>query len=223
MTYTSEQYQYLQKIYRFYNTELFLGELPEVLITFSRNNGASGLFQANKWKDKDEKMVHEIAINPESIKERFDVDFHQTLVHEMCHLWQYEFGKPSRSGYHNKEWANKMIEVGLMPTATGSPGGATVGQNMSDYFMEDGKFVLAYKKLQENNYMPLEPNNEHLYQKEISEDGAVVFTPITAETKGKKNKSNRLKYSCKCGNNIWGKPNLELYCNVCESHFFINN
>jgi hypothetical protein len=28
-----------------------------------------------------------------------------TLVHEMAHLQQNHFGKSSRTGYHNKEWA----------------------------------------------------------------------------------------------------------------------
>ena len=219
MTYTSEQYKYLQNLYKFYNSELFTEQLPEVLITLSKQNGASGLFQANKWKDKNGKIVHEIAINPESIKERFDVDFHQTLVHEMVHLWQYEFGKPSRKGYHNKEWANKMIEIGLMPTNTGTPGGAIVGQNVTDYFIEDGKFVLAYKKLQENNYLPLEPINDHLYKKQVSENGTVVFTPVIDDVDSKPNKSRRIKYTCECGNNTWGKPKLEMYCNTCNTLF----
>lgn len=40
----------------------------------------------------------------------------QTIVHEMVHLWQYEFGKPSHRTYHNKE-ADKMA-IGLMPSNT---------------------------------------------------------------------------------------------------------
>lgn len=131
----------------------------------------------------------------------------------------FVFGKPSRNGYHNKQWAKKMIEIGLMPTATGSEGGSIVGQNMYDYWLEDGKFVLAFKKLQENNYLPLEPNNDHLFTKEIKEDGAVVFTPILT---AKKNKTKRVKYTCNCGSNLWGKPNLTVFCNFCQTPFFEN-
>ena len=29
------------------------------------------------------------------------------LVHEMAHLQQHHFGKPSRMSYHNKEWARR--------------------------------------------------------------------------------------------------------------------
>ena len=36
-----------------------------------------------------------------------------TLVHEMVHFWQQEFGTPSRRGYHNREWADKMEALGL--------------------------------------------------------------------------------------------------------------
>ena len=40
----------------------------------------------------------------------------------MTHLEQAHFGKPSRNGYHNKEWADLMERVGLMPSDTGAPG-----------------------------------------------------------------------------------------------------
>ena len=51
-----------------------------------------------------------------------------TLVHEMTHLQQQHFGKPSRSGYHNKEWGLLMRAVGLIPSSTGEPGGKETGQ-----------------------------------------------------------------------------------------------
>ena len=38
----------------------------------------------------------------------------------MTHHWQQCFGSPSRNGYHNMQWARKMVEVGLMPSATGT-------------------------------------------------------------------------------------------------------
>jgi hypothetical protein len=41
----------------------------------------------------------------------------------MAHLWQWEFGSPYKNGYHNTEWAGKMIEIGLMPSDTGLPNG----------------------------------------------------------------------------------------------------
>jgi hypothetical protein len=46
-----------------------------------------------------------------------------TLVHEQCHQQQAEQGRPSRSGYHNKEWSQKMLAIGLQPinAKTGLP------------------------------------------------------------------------------------------------------
>jgi hypothetical protein len=54
-------------------------------------------------------------------------------VHEMAHVWQHAHGKPSRNGYHNKEWAAKMDERGLIPSDThppnpARPSSATQGQ-----------------------------------------------------------------------------------------------
>ena len=40
------------------------------------------------------------------------------LAHEMTHLWQFHYGKPSRSGYHNKQQANIMGSMGSMPPDT---------------------------------------------------------------------------------------------------------
>lgn len=78
---------------------------------------------------------------------RDDIEWHSTLVHEMCHLWQEDFGKPSRGGYHNRQWADKMIQVGLMPTDTGEPGGQLTGQRVTHYIIPDGKFEQVFKTL----------------------------------------------------------------------------
>jgi len=71
----------------------------------------------------------------------------QTLVHEMVHAWQFHFGKPGRRGYHNKEWADKMEAIGLMPSSTGKPGGARTGEKMADYAIPGGLFMQATDKL----------------------------------------------------------------------------
>jgi hypothetical protein len=67
-----------------------------------------------------------------------------TLVHEMVHLEQDHFGTPSRSGYHNKEWAAWMDRVGLTPSNTGAPGGKRTGQQVTHYIVPDGPFAHAY-------------------------------------------------------------------------------
>ena len=58
----------------------------------------------------------------------------------MVHLWQHHFGRPSRSSYHNRQWANKMQALGLMPTATGAPGSKSIGQKLEAYIIPGGEF-----------------------------------------------------------------------------------
>jgi predicted SprT family Zn-dependent metalloprotease len=90
-----------------------------VLITIQRHKGSKGYFSPNKFAHR---RRTEIALNPVTFRERTDREIASTLAHEMVHLWQEQFGKPSRNGYHNKQFANKMEEIGLKPSDTGKPG-----------------------------------------------------------------------------------------------------
>ena len=56
----------------------------------------------------------------------------------MVHLWQHHFGERPRKAYHDKQWAAKMREIGLIPTATGELGGKETGQKMSHLIDETG-------------------------------------------------------------------------------------
>lgn len=145
---TTIQFKTLDDLYRFYNQAIFGGELSDCIVNMSRHGGAYGFFAANRWRGENEtkKIIHEISINPDFMN-RDDIEWHSTLVHEMCHLWQEDFGKPSRGGYHNRQWADKMIQVGLMPTDTGEPGGQLTGQRVTHYIIPDGKFEQVFKTL----------------------------------------------------------------------------
>jgi len=61
----------------------------------------------------------------------------------MVHLWQQHFDRPSRRGYHNKRWASKMVEIGLVPSSTGKPGGRPTGYRVSHFIRENGPFDRA--------------------------------------------------------------------------------
>jgi len=121
-----------QTAYDHYNVVLFNSQLPQCLITLQRVTNCLGYFSSKKFV-AEAGVTDEIAMNPEFFTGNPIIQTLQTLVHEMVHLWQYHFGKPSRRTYHNIEWANKMESVGLMPSSTGTAGGARTGQNMSDY------------------------------------------------------------------------------------------
>jgi predicted SprT family Zn-dependent metalloprotease len=121
----------------YFNAALFGGELPRCILNFSRHsNRANGFFAPERWSRGTE-HTHEISLNPDLLNRPL-LACMSTLVHEMAHLWQHAEGKPSRRTYHNAEWAQKMEDVGLMPSHTGEPGGRRTGQKMSHYVIEGG-------------------------------------------------------------------------------------
>lgn len=144
-----ETYGVLQKAYDFFNERLFDGELPSCLITLQRKSNAMGYYAKKRFYNKKTgtDLVDEIALNPEWFQFVDPIEIMACLCHEQCHLWQAKYGHPSRGGYHNREWADKMISIGLMPSHNGEEGGDQVGQQMSDYYIEGGPFELAYREL----------------------------------------------------------------------------
>ena len=116
----------------------------------------------------------------------------------MIHAWQQEYGAPSRRGYHNREWADKMEAVGLMPSDTAAPGGARVGQSVSHYIIEGGPFARAFERMPAECLLP--------WQSWEPTKGKRPGTPIS-----------KLKYTCpSCAVNVWGKPGLNIRCGDCD-------
>jgi len=157
---TTSQFQTLDDLYAFYNVKLFDAALPECIINLSRRPNSYGFFASNLWASVPPEdaiqspsvplvpsdYAHEISLNPDYLL-RPSIQWHTTLIHEMTHLWQQEFGKPSRTSYHNKQWAKKMESIGLMPSDTGEPGGSRTGQYMTQYIIKDGPFETVFNSL----------------------------------------------------------------------------
>ena len=222
MTPTKSQFEAFENSYQYFNKKLFAGELPPVLLNLSRKSKAMGFVAPNRWKSSKKKKgtagdIHELSINPEILFMGM-IEVFSTLVHEQCHIWQFTFGKPSRVGYHNKEFADKMISVGLMPSSTGKPDGKTTGQHMSDYPIEYGVFLKALNKMPKKYKLPfvsVEAEQKVFVQVGDEEEGE-EGTEKPKETK----KKNKIKYSCEsCSTNVWGKPDLNIICGVCETPF----
>lgn len=213
---TTHQFTQYQKLYDWYNEKLFDSELPTCLLILSRKNARiCGHFSQNRWRGTDGETTHEINLNPVYLSMATDQDICQTLVHEMVHLWQFEFGKPSRSGYHNKQWANKMESIGLMPSNTGKEGGKKTGQQMSDYAIENSAFMKAFESMPNEVLLPFK--SSEMVNGQLVIGGAVqegsVHPPSAPPQRPKKNKQ---KYSCpRCQTNAWGKPDLQLVCYMC--------
>lgn len=140
-------YGAIQFAYDFFNRKLFRDSLPKGIVTFHRQRKVMGYASFQRWKGPDGKRVDELAINPEYFEDYPLIEIFQTLCHEMTHLWQAHFGTPGRRGYHNKEWAKKMMDIGLAPSSTGEPGGDQIGEYMLDYVMLDGPFIKASQEL----------------------------------------------------------------------------
>ncbi len=138
---TRVTYSELQQAYDHFNARLFGGQLPGCLITLQREKRTCGYFSAARFASLDGGTTDEIAMNPTYFAAVPLIETMQTMVHEMCHLWQHHFGTPGRGRYHNEEWASKMEAVGLMPSSTGQPGGKRTGDMMADYALSGGRFL----------------------------------------------------------------------------------
>lgn len=225
---TIAQFRAMQDAYDYFNQVLFGGQLPGVILNLSRKSKACGFVAPFRWRKANEQRgskgsVHELSINPE-ILAMSAVDVYSTLVHEQCHIWQHEFGTPSRGGYHNQEWADKMLSIGLIPSTTGKPGGKMTGQHMSDYPEEGGKFLDMLDAMPESYKLPF-VSIEGDYLQIIAngsqaEDGEEPSAGVKASIKRPKNPKNKVKYTCPgCHTNVWGKPELKILCGECEAPF----
>ena len=203
--FTKEIYTTLLQAYDFFNNRLFGGELSPILITLQRKRGARGYFSPDCFMTRDDESadIHEIALNPETFVDRTDKEILSTLVHEMVHQWQQENGmKPPKRASHNAEWADKMVEVGLMPTATGAEGGPRTGVKITHFIMPGEAFdKLADELLESGCLLPLQ---------------AKVRLKAAAAEKDK----SKTPYQCSmCGTKIWAKPGVKVICGNCEIEF----
>jgi SprT-like family len=194
---TQIEYSKFQEAFSFLNGELFSAGLPPVLFTLQRKAHTRGYFGADRFTGRTEKStVSEIALNPDHFTGRTDEQILSTVVHEMVHCWQKEFGTPSRRLYHNKEWAAKMKALGLQPSSTGAVGGKETGQSVTHYIVPGGAFAAAYDKLQVTGF------KLHWQSAPIGNNS--------------KTPTNKTKFTCAvCGANAWGKPDLLLICGEC--------
>lgn len=246
---TQDTYEGLQLAFDTFNSELFGGKLSRCLLTLQREKATCGYFSADRFADSTGQMAHEIAMNPTYFAVVPLVEVMQTLVHEMTHSWQAQYGTPARGRYHNVEWARKMEEIGLMPSDTGAPGGARTGDRMADYPIQGGRFLavcadLIEAKFKLSWYDRFPPDQvKAAAQNVYAVTHEVAFTHLAAasqlpvisagerarlsvpppgqegQSQQPQKKATREKYLCECGNAVWGKPKLKIRCEDCGQLF----
>lgn len=176
--------------------------LGPCMLTFSRPGGnakAVGFFRPAGWEDAAGKRnVSEIAINPEAMQLLGFRETVQTLVHEKVHQWQHEHGKESRAGYHNKQWAEKMERLGLMPSSTGEPGGRKTGQRMGDYVIADGPLDRFIRRCPKRLRLP--------------------FMGLPSERRSSEARAGYVKYTCNsCDVVARAKAGVNIWCGDCDA------
>lgn len=196
---TVEMYQSMQLAYDTFNSELFGGGLPQCLMTLQREGSCTlGYFSPERFSSKSGgPATDEIAISPMHMV-RPDKEVLATIGHEMVHLWQQHNGKPGRKGYHNREWANKMLAIGLTPVNNNDNSKIT-GQSMHHTIKEGGAFERIADGLIASGW-----------RLGYHERGGGLMLM------GKKPQT-RAKFTCPtCQVNAWAAPSVSLVCGDCQ-------
>lgn len=196
---TARQYGELQRAYDFFNEQLFENRLPNVLITMARKRGAGGYFWGDKFLDlHGNGAVSEVALSPADLRRDSLAWNLSVLAHEMTHVEQHAFGRPSRGGYHNAAWGDLMERIGLIPTATGQPGGKRTGQKVSHYPVEGGPFDLACRQL-------------------IATGFTIPYGDRQDEKAPKPPATDKVRFMCDdCGAKAWGSICTVIECVRCQ-------
>jgi hypothetical protein len=205
------EYSALDNAFAFFNDRLFDGQLPHVFITLRNHPRSKGYFRTQAFHSRFDSgtATDEISLSPATFHARTDREIASTLVHECCHLWQSRFGHISRRGYHNSEWAMKMIWIGLMPSHTGLPGGRMTGQNMTHFIVEGGRFDIACQELLAGGW--------RLQWQELSASDEVGLLVGGGSKPSTPKKPTRRKFACaKCGLLAWAKASATLVCGSCS-------
>jgi len=212
------QIKSIEKAYAYFNRVLFFRKLPECVLTLgSPGKKSLGSMLSYSWiTDVEGEIFHQITLD-RRVFAYVPMEVHSTLVHEMVHLWQYEYGTPSKNApYHNKEWARKMKEVGLIPSHTGDVGGKETGNKVSHYIESGGRFEKAFNKLPASCSYPLTTRMpDELYPAKVR----VVPSRKNQNKEENRQRSGTSKatYICpKCGQRAYGSQKLMLNCGVCE-------
>ena len=90
-----------------------------------------------------------------------------------------------------------MKSIGLQPSNTGMVEGKETGVQMSHYIIDGGPFDQSYDQLAATGW-------------KLNLQSAAMAGPSSNP------KNSKTKFTCSsCGQNAWGKPDLDVFCGLC--------
>ena len=235
---TEEMYNAVSHAFNYFNKVLFNDTLPPCLITLRSSNRIKGYHHTKRFISRSGHLADELGLNPGFFSVQPVEIALSTLVHEMVHHWQENYGKPSKSNSHNKEWVRKMIELGLHPSDTALPGGEQTGNRMSHYIIKGGMFDAACRSFVAEGYqlpwmdrhIPISTSQAQVYANQLIEQGVVeslseipsniiadVMSPHDTFVEPIKNFSvKKIKYQCEqCDIRVWAETDANIICGDC--------
>lgn len=200
------EYAMLQAAYDFFNAKFFDSRLPKVFFTIDwHNKKSNGYFCPHKLVNKEDAEAKAkasvIALNPDYLA-RDVYEVLATLVHEMCHVWEFEefIKDPYKlTSYHSKRFEKRLSECNLKAVINNKS-----RSSCSTVIPEDGIFKgIADEYLKTKEFLSIASTNA-----------------IKTEGDKKAKAKNKTKYVCTgCETNVWGKAGLNLHCNECDMDF----
>jgi hypothetical protein len=207
---TQETYRALDEVFGILNRAFFGDQFPRCLITIQRLRGAYGCFASARYVCSDaSESTDAIILDARHWGPRRTTQENlSTLAHEMCHLWQHHHGKGGRTRYHNRQFARKMFEIGLVTSDTGEPGGKPTGRRVSHYIKPGSRFEeLCERLIGEGFQLPYHEPRRTDFRLERRRQGRV------------QSKSGYVCPECDPPVHVWGKPGLQIVCGQCASSF----
>jgi hypothetical protein len=138
---TQLQADEMMQCYGLINGYLFGNQLTnDVRLTLTyKTKGDGGLFIPNKWEDSGGVKRHEIIVDENLL----DLPGHrwvESLVHQMVHLLQYDWGVSPTKHYHNKEFATTIESFGFTVESEDKDRPGKVGQSVTYTANKQGRY-----------------------------------------------------------------------------------
>src|SRR5258706_1009262 len=194
---TEKLYSFLDHANFYFSEHLFDNQLKDCIITLSRKKGCGGYHWWEKFKNREtQELISEIALNPDYFNDATVMESLAILAHEQVHLLQHVLDIAPRKGYHDKGFSRMMYDIGLQTSSTGEPNGKSVGQKISHYILQGGKFEIVCQAF-------LLKEKEHGF----------LWDSLVIEIEKKEKKRTREKFVCpNCMESAQAKKTAKLIC-----------